>query len=64
LVWHVDVYEGLLDGVVLTEVELPDENADLALPGWVGAEITGCSEYKKVSLLRMRQAALARRRAG
>lgn len=64
LVWHVDVYEGSLDGVVLAEVELPDENADLPLPEWVGAEVTGRPEYKKINLQRMRQAALARRCAG
>ncbi len=64
LVWHVDVYEGLLDGIVLAEVELPDENTDLALPEWVGAEITGRPDYKKVNLPRMRQAALARRGRG
>jgi CYTH domain-containing protein len=63
LLWHVDVYEGSLDGVVLAEVELPDENTDLALPEWVGTEVTGRLEYKKINLLRMRQAALARRRA-
>ena len=59
LVWQVDVYEGLLDGVVLAEVELPDENIELALPEWVGAEVTGRPEYKKINLLRARQAALA-----
>jgi CYTH domain-containing protein len=64
LVWHVDVYEGSLDGVVLAEVELPDENTGLALAEWVGAEVTGRPEYKKINLHRMGQAALARRRAG
>jgi CYTH domain-containing protein len=63
LLWHVDVYEGALDGVVLAEVELPDEHADLALPRWVGAEVTGQPEYKKINLQRMRQVALAGCRA-
>ena len=31
---------------------------------WVGAEITGRPQYKKINLQRMRQAALARSRAG
>lgn len=64
LVWHVDVYEGSLDGVVLAEVELPDENTDLPLPEWIGAEVTGRPEYKKINLQRMRQAAPAHRSAG
>ena len=58
-VWHVDVYDGLLDGVVLAEVELPGEHADLPLPRWVGAEVTGRPEYRKINLQRMRQVALA-----
>lgn len=59
-VWHVDVYGGALEGIVLAEVELPDENVDLPLPEWVGVEVTGRPEYRKINLQRTRQAALAR----
>ena len=38
--WHVDVYEGLLDGVVLAEIELADAGQEFALPDWIGAEVT------------------------
>src|SRR5262245_44509598 len=38
--WHVDVYEGLLDGVVLAEIELADAGQQFALPDWIGAEVT------------------------
>ncbi len=61
--WHVDVYEGALDGVVLAEVELADEHGEPPLPRWVGAEVTGRPEYKKINLQRMRQTALAGDRA-
>jgi CYTH domain-containing protein len=30
--WQVDVYSGILTGVVLAEVELPSETTELALP--------------------------------
>ena len=42
----------------------PGPNTDIPLPGWVGAEVTGRPEYKKINLQRMRQAALARSCAG
>jgi adenylate cyclase len=48
--WHVDVYKGLLKGVVLAEVELPSETATLALPPWIGREVTGNPDYKKVNM--------------
>lgn len=57
--WEVDVYEGLLAGVVLAEVEIPRENTDVPLPPWVGAEVTGKPEYKKINLQKARLAAQA-----
>lgn len=50
-VWHVDVYKEILEGVVLAEVELPSETADLALPPWVGREVTGNPDYKKTNMV-------------
>ena len=50
-VWHVDVYKGILKGVVLAEVELPSETADLALPPWIGREVTGNPDYKKANMV-------------
>lgn len=49
--WHVDVYKGALEGVVLAEVELPSEAARLTLPPWVGKEVTGDSAYKKINMV-------------
>lgn len=52
--WQVDVYQGLLEGVVLAEVELPRADVDVPLPDWIGAEVTGKPEYKKRNLLAAR----------
>lgn len=54
--WQVDVYEDILAGIVLAEVELPHELTVLTLPPWVGAEVTGDPRYKKVNLLASRLA--------
>lgn len=43
--YEVDVFEGDLDGLVIVELETPDEVADADLPPWLGREITGESAY-------------------
>lgn len=55
--WEIDVYEDLLSGIVLAEVELPGEDVDVPLPPWVGAEVTGKPEYKKINMQKERLAA-------
>ena len=54
--WEIDVYEGLLAGVVLAEVELDRIDRDISIPEWVGAEVTDRPEYKKRTMLAARQA--------
>jgi len=49
-VWHVDVYEGILSGVVLAEVELQHADQKLDLPGWIGKEVTGDPRYRKINM--------------
>jgi len=41
LTWEVDVFEGALSGLIVAEVELPDENTPVALPEFAGKEVTG-----------------------
>src|SRR5262249_36618842 len=52
--WSVDVYSGLLKGIVIAEIELarPDQHVDL--PGWVGREITNDPNYRKINLASQR----------
>ncbi|GGN21634.1 CYTH domain-containing protein [Streptomyces fuscichromogenes] len=47
--WLVDVYR---DGPVLAEVELPAADAELAVPAWCGAEVTGDPAYADHALAR------------
>jgi adenylate cyclase len=53
-VWHVDVYGGLLEGFVIAEIELKQETEELALPRWIGREVTGDSHYRKINMLARR----------
>jgi len=59
LSWHVDVYEGILQGVVLAEVELQHADQELDLPSWIGKEVTDDPSYRKVNMERLRVVALA-----
>lgn len=54
LVWEVDVYSGILSGVVIAEIELPAEDTEFDRPSWVGLEVTGWEEYRKITMLKAR----------
>jgi CYTH domain-containing protein len=54
LLWHVDVYEGILNGVVLAEVELQHADQELDLPPWIGEEVTNDPRYRKLNMERQR----------
>src|SRR5262249_32985213 len=43
--WEVDVFSGENQGLVVAEIELPDENHQIELPSWIGPEVTGQDRY-------------------
>ena len=56
LTWEIDVYEGLLEGVVIAEVELDRADRGLELPDWAGSEVTGNIRYRKITMLEEKHA--------
>lgn len=50
-IWSIDVYGGVLEGVVIAEIELTHEQEDFALPEWIGEEVTNQSRYGKWKML-------------
>ena len=52
LVWEIDVFEGELLGLIIAEVEIPNENYSVVIPSWVGEEITGRHQWSNSSLAR------------
>ena len=48
--WEVDVFHGENDGLVMAEVELPHEDAEVELPDWVGQEVTHDGRFYNVYL--------------
>jgi CYTH domain-containing protein len=53
LLCEVDVFSGILAGLVIAEIELTSSEIQLDLPGlpeWLGDEITGVSEWDNYAL--------------
>ena len=51
LTWEVDEFEGENRGLITAEVELRDENQEVSLPDWIGAEVTGDPRYFNSNLV-------------
>ena len=43
--WEVDEYHGEHEGLIVTEVELPDAKTEVKLPPFAGKEVTGDPRY-------------------
>ncbi|KOH43151.1 CYTH domain-containing protein [Sunxiuqinia dokdonensis] len=43
--WEVDVFSGANLGLVLAELELPNENEQVDWPSWIKSEVTGQVKY-------------------
>lgn len=50
LLWEVDEFAGSLAPLVLAEIELPEATTEVALPTWVGKEVTGDARYYNSNL--------------
>lgn len=53
--WEVDVFEGDLSGLVMAEIELSSIDEEVALPEWVGREVTDDPAYRNDQLARADQ---------
>lgn len=51
LVWEIDEFEGVNQGLIVAEVELEAENQSFALPDWIGQQVTGDPRYYNVNLI-------------
>jgi CYTH domain-containing protein len=50
LIWEVDEFAGENQGLIVAEVELPDENQTIELPDWIDQEVSDDSRYYNVNL--------------
>ncbi|MBQ9591485.1 MAG: CYTH domain-containing protein [Paludibacteraceae bacterium] len=48
--WEVDEFKGRHEGLVIAEVELKNADEEVALPEWVGEEVSGDARYYNSNL--------------
>lgn len=48
--WEVDEFLGLNQGLVVAEVEMKSEDEEVALPGWIGADVSEDKRYRNTHL--------------
>lgn len=51
LVWEVDEFHGVNEGLTVAECELESEDQQIQKPDWIGAEVTGDSRYYNSNLI-------------
>lgn len=51
LTWEIDEFAGVNAGLVVAEVELEKEDQAIALPDWIGEEVSGDPRYYNASLV-------------
>ena len=51
-IWEVDEFSGENNGLVVAEIELPNEETQPVLPDWIGEEVSGDPRYYNVSLVK------------
>lgn len=50
---EVDVFEGKLEGLIVAEIELKDENEEIYLPNWIDKEVSDDKNYLNVHLIEL-----------
>ncbi len=50
-VWEVDEFKGANEGLIIAEVELTSESQAIALPEWIGEEVTHDPRYYNANLV-------------
>jgi len=52
LIWEIDEFHGVNDGLIVAEVELESEDQQLNKPDFIGDEVTGQIKYYNMMLLK------------
>ena len=53
LCWEVDVFQGLLSGLIVAEIEIPSEDYNIILPEWIKQEVSQDNRYFNSNLCHM-----------
>ncbi len=50
--WEIDVFHGKLEGLIVAEIELEEENESFELPDWIAEEVSHDPAYYNVNLIK------------
>jgi len=50
--WEIDIFRKFFAGIVIAEVELPDENTPITYPDWLGEEVTNDMAYYNAEMVK------------
>jgi adenylate cyclase len=50
-IWEVDEFNGKLEGLIIAEIELQDENENFTLPNWIDKEVSKDERYYNSNLI-------------
>lgn len=50
MTWEIDEFHGRHEGLIIAEIELPDESVEYELPPFVGKKVTGDPRYYNSNL--------------
>ena len=50
--WEIDVFAGENEGLIVAEIELPEEQAAFTKPDWLGEEVSGDVRYYNANLIK------------
>ena len=53
LSWEIDRFHDRNEGLILAEIELPDESVDVILPNFIGKEVTSDPRYYNSNLAKL-----------
>jgi CYTH domain-containing protein len=51
LTWEIDEFHGVNEGLIVAEIELPDERTPFAKPDWLGREVSEDPRYFNSNLI-------------
>lgn len=60
MIWEVDVFHGRNAGLIVAEIEIPTKDTAVALPDWIGVEVSLDKRYSNLALSRHPYAEWAR----
>lgn len=52
MIWEIDVFAGINQGLIVAEIELESESQAFTLPVWAGAEVSADLRYSNLSLMK------------